>query len=273
MGQCAHLRNYVNIGDCEVTAIAELRENTGVAVARRYGIEKVYKSHEEMLASEQLDAIVASQFFGRHGVILNSLIDSNLPIFIEKPLAASIDVAQEIVNKLSSSKSKIMVGYHKRSDPATEWAKAEIDRLKISGELGPMKYIRILMPAGDWIAGGFAGFIDVGEEKLSLERDPPQVDMDDETGGKYLKFVNYYIHQVNLMRFLLGERYSVTHADPSGVLFVGQSSSGVPCTIEMTPYRTTIGWQESAMVCFEKGYVKLELPAPLASNVAGTVEV
>ena len=49
----------------------------------------------------------------------------------------------------------MMIGYHKRSDPATMYAKAEIDRLKSTGELGAMKYVRITMPAGDWIAGGF----------------------------------------------------------------------------------------------------------------------
>ena len=48
-----------------------------------------------------------------------------------------------------------MIGYHKRSDPASMYAKAEIDRLKASGELGRMTYVRILMPSGDWVAGGF----------------------------------------------------------------------------------------------------------------------
>jgi hypothetical protein len=41
----------------------------------------------------------------------------------------------------------------------------------------------------------------------------------------------------------------------------------------MTPYQTTIDWQETALVAFERGYVKISLPAPLASNRPGTVEV
>ena len=75
------------------------------------------------------------------------------------------------------------------------------------------------------------------------------------------------------MRHLLGEPYHVTYADPSGVLLAGQSESGVAGAIEMSPYRTTIDWQESALVCFEHGYVKLELPAPLACNRPGRVEI
>ena len=41
----------------------------------------------------------------------------------------------------------------------------------------------------------------------------------------------------------------------------------------MSPYQTTIDWQESALVAFEKGYVKIELPAPVAVNRPGRVEI
>jgi predicted dehydrogenase len=95
--------------------------------------------------------------------------------------------------------------------------------------------------------------------------------MDELTRNKYISFVNYYIHQVNLMRYMLGEPYQVIYADPSGVLFVGQSQSGIACTIEMSPYRTTIDWQESVLISFERGYISLELPAPLAHNRPGRV--
>jgi predicted dehydrogenase len=97
--------------------------------------------------------------------------------------------------------------------------------------------------------------------------------MDESTYKDYTAFVNYYIHQVNLMRHLLGEPYRVTYAEPSGVLFAGESESGVACTIEMSPYRTTVDWQEHALVCFEKGWLRVDLPAPLACNRPGRVEI
>ncbi len=151
-------------------------------------------------------------------------------------------------------------------------AKAVIDRLKESGELGRFSYVRILIPAGDWIAGGFNDLISSAEPYPDLVMDPPAADMDEVTYDQYISFVNYCIHQVNLMRHLLGEPYAISYADPSGILLAGQSDSGVACSIEMTPYRTTLDWQESALVCFEKGYVELELPAPLATNRPGRVE-
>ena len=88
------------------------------------------------------------------------------------------------------------------------YAKAEIDRLKASGEIGKMTYVRILMPSGDWVAGGFNDLIRDDSSVPPLEWDPPAPDMNDEVRNQYNGFVNYYIHQINLMRYLLGEPYT-----------------------------------------------------------------
>ncbi len=273
MGQCAHLKNYATLPDCEVVALAEIRPELAQKVAARYGVPRVYKTHDEMLALEKLDGIVSSQPFSRHGILVPELLKARVPIFIEKPLAASVAVGEKVLRAVEESGTWLMIGYHKRSDPATIYAKAEIDRLRASGEIGPMRYVRILMPAGDWIAGGFVDLVKTSEPYPQLESDPPADDMDGETYAKYVSFVNYYIHQVNMLRHLLGESYEVAHADPAGVLLVGKSASGITCTIEMSPYLTTRGWQESALVAFKRGYVKIEFPAPLAVNRPGRVEI
>ena len=273
MGQCAHLKNYAVLPDCEVVAVAELRQELAKRVAARYGVPKVYRNHEEMLAKEKLDGIVAAQPFTRHGVLIPELLKARVPVFTEKPLAGCIEAGEKIVKAVKKSGTWYMVGYHKRSDPATMYARAEIDRLKQTGELGAMRYVRILMPAGDWVAGGFNDLLRSDETMPKLEWEPPASDMDKETYNQYVGFVNYYIHQVNLMRHLLGEPYKVTYAEPSGVLLAVQSKSGVAGVIEMSPYHTTVEWLESALVAFDKGYVKLDLPAPLASNRPGRVEI
>lgn len=273
MGQCAHLKNYAVLSECEVVAIAELRQELGKKVATRYGIPRVYANHEDMLAAEKLDGIVASQPFTRHATLIPQFLKAGVPVFTEKPLAGTIENGEKILRALKDSGTWHMVGYHKRSDPASMRAKVEIDRLKESGELGRLRYVRILMPAGDWVAGGFCDIIGTDEPLPALEWDAPASDMDEETYKAYINFVNYYIHQVNLMRYLLGEPYSVTYADPSGVLLALQSESGIAGGIEMSPYSTTVDWQESAFVAFEHGYVKLDLPAPMASNRSGRVEI
>ena len=271
MGQCAHLKHYVTLPDVEVVALAELRPGLRAKVAARYGVPRTYATHTELLANEQLDGLVASQLYWRHGGLLPDLYQSGLPVFSEKPLAASLEVGERLVAALQASQSWHMVGYHKRSDPATECAQAEIARLQASGELGRLTYVRLLMPAGDWVANGFSDLLTDDGPLPEIASDPPATDLDTATFDQYSRFVNYYIHQLNLLRFLLGEPYAITYADPSGVLLAGQSRSGVACAIEMTPYTTTLDWQESAFICFEHGTITLELPAPLAANRPGRV--
>ncbi len=265
MGQCAHLRNYALLPDCAVVALAEARPGLGAAVARRYGVPHVYTDPAQMMAEQPLDGLVASQPFDRHGRIITPLYQSGLPILTEKPLASSVGVGEAMLDALAAGGGWHMVGYHKRSDPATEAAKAEIDRLKSTGELGRLTYVRLLTPTGDWIAGGFNDLITSDEP---YPQAPP--DTDQPGDSPYITFVNYYIHQVNLMRYLLGEPYTVTYADPGGVLMAVQTPSGACGTLEMTPYSTTVDWQESVLVCFERGWVRIDLPAPLALNRPGT---
>jgi len=273
MGQCAHLKNYVTVPDCEVVAIAELRQNLAKRVAEKYGIPKVYASHEEMIEKEKPDGIVSAQQFTRHGIHVPELLKAGVPVMTEKPLAGSLEAGAKIVKAMKESGTWHMVGYHKRSDPATMYAKAEIERLKASGELGKMTYVRILHCGGDWVANGFIDMVQSNDAAAPLEWDPPASDMDQDAYNQYVSFVNYWIHQVNMLRHLLGEAYQVKYADPPGRLLVGQSDSGITCEIELSPFRTTVDWVETALVAFEKGYVKINLPAPLASNRPGIVEI
>jgi predicted dehydrogenase len=273
MGQCAHLKNYVTWPECEVVALAELRPGLAQRVAEKYGVPRVYSDPEEMLGKEQLDGIVAAQQFVRHGQVITPLYQAGLPILTEKPLAASVAVGEQMLAALKAGGSWHMVGYHKRSDPASMFARQEIERLKQTGELGKLRYVRILMPAGDWVNNGFSDLVKSDEPMPALDNDPPAPDLSADDFRDYVGFVNYYIHQVNLMRYLLGEPYSVCYADPSQVLLAVQSASGVGGVIEMSPYQTSQDWQESALIAFERGYIKLELPAPLASNRPGRVEL
>jgi len=273
MGQCAHLRNYITNDDCQVVALAELRPELGKKVAARYGIDGVYTDHREMLAKEKLDGLVAIQQYSTHGQVLPDRVKANRRILIEKPLARSFQVGLSIYKSIETTQSRLFVAYHKRSDPATLYARNQAAAWKSSGEMGAMRYVRVTMPPGSWDVCGFSTLIRTDEPYPELKTDPDADGMDEATARELNRFVNYYIHQLNLIRHLLGEDYSLSYADPAGVVIVGHSQSGVPVTLEMQPYRTTLDWQETALIAFEKGWIKLELPAPLAIDRPGQVTV
>ncbi|MDA3959960.1 MAG: Gfo/Idh/MocA family oxidoreductase [Planctomycetota bacterium] len=145
MGQCAHLQHYAVHPACEVVAIAELRPHLREAVAQRWNIPRTYPTHREMLAAEQLDALVAIQPFGLHGQLIPELLAYGKPVLTEKPIARSSEAAELILAaEQATPGARLCVAYHKRSDPATIWVKQRMAELADSGGAGPPT-----LPAGD----------------------------------------------------------------------------------------------------------------------------
>lgn len=270
MGQMAHLSNYAVLDECQVVALAEARPKMAKLVAERYGVPQVYTDHNELLAKADVDCVVAAQQYRAHAVLIPDILRKKIPVFTEKPLTLSVEAGEKLVALGEENNTLHMVGYHKRSDPAMEHAKKVIQEWKASGEFGKMRLVRVTMPPGDWI-GGADRPLGTDEKYPDINWEPLPAEFSEAIGKEYDSFVNFYIHQVNAIRFLVDEPYKVTYAEKSRALLAGESASGVCVTLEMAPYVTRTDWQETMLVGFEKGYVRVEVPAPLARQRPGRV--
>jgi predicted dehydrogenase len=272
MGQCAHLKYYATTPGCEVAAIAEIRPQLAAKVARKYLIDKVYTSHEEMIKNENLDGLVAIQQFIHHGSLLPNLYSYNLPVITEKPLASSVEVGQDLLTKLSGTTSKHFVAYHKRSDLGTLEALKIIKQWQASGEFGKLRTVRASMAGGDWIANGFFDLLTTAEKPTGLSPDPKAAHTTDAWHAKYVTMVNFYIHQINLIRMLVGNDYKVTFGDKTGRLMVGHTPDDALVTLEMNFFSPT-AWSESFLVTFDKAWLRLDFPAPVSVNQSAQLTV
>jgi predicted dehydrogenase len=275
MGQMAHLKNYVILPDCEVVAIIEAREKLGKAVAQRYGITNVFTTVEEFKKSGiAFDGFVSAQQYRNQKNIMPELYAFGKPILSEKPISLGIETGKELVALAKANGVTHVMGYHKRSDPAMELGKELADEWKNSGKFGSFRYLRATMPAGDWISNGFDGLIATDDPYPLCNFEADVNYFENEDDNKYYDtFVNYYIHQINAIRLLLGEDYNITYAEKTKTLLVAESVSGKPAIIEMSPWSNTLDWQESYLLAFDKGWIFIELPAPLASNQPGKVTI
>jgi predicted dehydrogenase len=141
--------------------------------------------------------------------------------------------------------------------------------------MGALRYLRICFSDGDWTGNARAAFIDIGEEPPAAPSEPPPAAFagDDAALWALATAADQLVHPLNLIRHLLGERYGLVFAHDSGRLLVFESESGIPATIEVTPYRLTVGYDEEILVAFERGYVQLR-PAPsLARRRAGSLTI
>lgn len=274
MGQVAHIANYAVLPDVELTALAEGRTETAEAVAQRYGIRTIYGSHREMLERAQLDAVVAIMYFDLHHAVVPDILEKGLALLTEKPICVCPETGKKFLKQVEENDTIYQVGYMKRCDPATRFVKEKIAQWKQSKEFGSLNYLRVTMPPGDWTLE-MDPPINM-KDKASYDNEIPERSpswMTDKQAKVYMAFINYYIHQVNLIRYLLNENYSVEYVDPTGKILVAKSNSGVAIVLEMGTYQVVNEWHEFYEAFFDKGKIKLSLPAPLARQHAGEVEI
>jgi len=127
-----------------------------------------------------------------------------------------LPVGEQLAAADKKAGGKVMVGYHKRSDPATIWTRAEIDRLKQTGR------------SASCSTSGFPSFGRLRRQRHlrqfpgrahragPQDVDPTEPGMSKENADAYIGFVNFFIHQINLIRHLLGEDYKISYVDPKG---------------------------------------------------------
>lgn len=274
MGQLAHIANYAVLPGVELAAVADLRPETPRAVAARYGIANVYRTHDEMLAAEELDAVVAIMYFGLHAAVVPDILRAGKHLLTEKPICQCPDTARGLDALARENNAIYHVGYMKRCDPASQRMRDTIATWKRSGAYGNLKYLRVSMPPGDWVMQ-MDPPINLGDAPSSavpaMEGCPAW--MSKEIGGKYVAFINFYIHQVNLVRFLLGEDYTVEYVDPSELVMVARTESGVTVVLEMNTFSTRDEWVEEYVAHFDRGRITMALPAPMARQRAGELEL
>ncbi|MCC5876485.1 MAG: hypothetical protein JJU11_09740, partial [Candidatus Sumerlaeia bacterium] len=97
--------------------------------------------------------------------------------------------------------------------------------------------------------------------------------MTGDLGEKYIAFINFYIHQVNLIRFLLEEDFELEHVDGGEMVLVARSSSGVTVVLEMNTHALQGDWLEEYVAHFDRGLITMSLPAPMARQDTGKVSV
>jgi len=271
MGQLAHLMNYVQLPEyCEVKTLCDVKIKQAEILAKRFGVPNVTADYREMLADKELTAIACIQGFENHVVLVPDVLRAGKHVMTEKPLCVFPENGDMLVNLAKETGLIHMVGNHKRSDPAVEYAVKVINDWKQSGEYGKMTYVRISMPPGNYRKDADEPFM-TDEPPGPIPPEQESTGMDNEARNRTIWFVNYYIHQVNLMRYLMGEDYHLTSA--GRYFYTAESESGVNGILELDTYNTSVDWQEQALVCFERGWVRIDLTAPLATQLSSTVSI
>ena len=139
-----HLPVLSKLPGVRVTAIAGTTQGALNAVADRYAIPARYLDYRDLLQDPGVDAVAICVPPGLHEVIGLAALEANKHVFMEKPLALSLEQCSRLVRAAESSSATTMVGFHLRwhrlVQEAHEWMTA--------GRLGTVELLRTVFTSG-----------------------------------------------------------------------------------------------------------------------------
>lgn len=276
MAQAVHLPNFTALPDCEVVALAEMRPRLAQKVAERFRIPRVYATHSELLLDPEIDAVAVSAHFVHQAQVAEDALRAGKPVYMEKPMALTVERAEQMLKAAREGGGRLMVAYMKRYDAGIELAKELIDTYRQSGELGRLFYLRARCFGGNWSAGNSGTVIATDEPYPEATLEVPE-QLPVRYYQSYTAYLQVFTHNVNLARWLLnaGDEWQVINVDLDDDGFTGVAvlrMGGVRVCLE-TGSLAAHRWDEDTQAYFQKGWVKATSPSLLLRNACAEVEV
>ena len=272
IGQVAHLANYVELPDVEIVALAELRPKLGALACKKYGIQRYYPNHKELLEDQEIEAVVAIVRRKHTAPVALDILNRGVHLFTEKPFAPTLEQGRELVDASIINECTYVTGYMRRHDEGVKIAKQMLDDLRGSGELGEMLYFRSYCFGGEDYCN-ISGYIETDEPPPDHRIWPmAPAWLPENLEGEYERFLNVFIHDINLIRYLFGNLPEIKNVDyHKKVGTLNLEFSEIPGVFEFGQLETNRFWEEGVDIYFEHGRLQLKLPPAFLINYPATV--
>lgn len=201
---------------CEVVGLAEAEASRRTALAAQLPQARVFPSWQQLLAETQLDALVVCLPPQLHAACGLAAINNGLAVYMEKPLAPTLDEARQLAQASQTAKAPLMMGFNFRFHPAIAEMRAQLQ----AGRLGPLLTVRSTFTtpaphAENWRrspnAGGSAS-LDLGVHHVDLFR----------------FLTGHEVREASVLEHDSGSRSVVQLCSDHGVLFDGLFARGAP---------------------------------------------
>jgi predicted dehydrogenase len=130
------IRNLHEMPSAELVGVADTKPDRLEFVRRHYPEVKLFSDHTKLLESD-VEAVVISTPIHTHYMLAKEALTAGKHVMVEKPLAASVSEAAELINLARSRNLLVMVGHTFLYNPAVQ----ELRRLVGDGELGRIYYV------------------------------------------------------------------------------------------------------------------------------------
>jgi UDP-N-acetylglucosamine 3-dehydrogenase len=142
-----HVDTLMQLPQAELTAICTRRPDRLGEVAQKYGVARTYTDYRELLAHPEIDLVSIVTHVNEHLEPTIAAIRAGKHVFLEKPMAATVEECDQIIAELKSSDKAFMVGHVCRFDAVYALAREEI----AAGRLGKILSMHARRNLSKWI--------------------------------------------------------------------------------------------------------------------------
>jgi predicted dehydrogenase len=130
-------RNFDQLAGAEVAWLCDESEERLARHAAAFPNARTTTSLDEVLADGTLDAVALATPVPSHASLAVRVLEAGKHCFVEKPLAQSVDEAEQVMSAARARERVLMVGHLLEYHPGVEALKQLVD----AGELGDVRYV------------------------------------------------------------------------------------------------------------------------------------
>jgi|TARA_B000000460_G_scaffold221904_1_gene174248 predicted dehydrogenase len=130
-----HFNNLNEFEDVEFSAFCDISEDRARQRCQEFG-GNAYTDFTEMYEKEKLDAVYICTPPFAHGQSELMAIERGIPIFVEKPIATTMETAYQVSEAIENGNLISSVGYHWRYQNNVDKAIEALDGVQIVGAIG-----------------------------------------------------------------------------------------------------------------------------------------
>ncbi|MDW8326382.1 MAG: inositol 2-dehydrogenase [Anaerolineales bacterium] len=199
MGQVFAEHVAYHVPGAILAAVADVNAARASEVARRYGAQASYAHYADLLARDDIDAVLVITPSNTHVEVVKAAAAAGKHIFCEKPLALTVAGCEEAITATEAAKVKLYIGFMRRFDAAYRAAKQQIE----AGVIGrPVMF-------------------------KAVGRDSKRTDLEyarrENSGGLLL---DMGIHDFDLARWLMGSEVTRVHTEGGCLVYAELSEVG-----------------------------------------------
>ncbi|MFN3344543.1 MAG: Gfo/Idh/MocA family protein [Chloroherpetonaceae bacterium] len=138
IAQVIHLPILSKLENAQLVALCDMEFQRAKLLGERYKVKHVFKDYQDLLAMNEIDAVIIATPTNTHKEIATAAIKAHKHCLVEKPLARTAKEAKEILDVLNKSDVKMMVGMNQRFRPDAMVLKSFIE----NGEIGDVFFVK-----------------------------------------------------------------------------------------------------------------------------------